>query len=210
MEYSEYDIFKIKNYEDLKSLIEETYFAGGNFNDRYSDAYKKNIELYKEFYNQIAVNILIKKLKFNESEARKIHKKVWKKLDFINYPINNKCFITEYINELISNADKRIAEAETQKIKTGNRLSELCTDNLCENIESDKHKLYKEQCNFIWSYIDNMDKQSKKVFLYKLYGELSFEEISQIMNIDVDELIKIYNQAEDKIFSDKKFRKFFK
>jgi hypothetical protein len=210
MNYSDYDLNKIRNADKLRDLIQSAFYADGCITDYNSEIFKKNAELYRELFNELASEVLIVKLKICESEAKLIHKKVWKQLDFINYPINEKCFISEYIRLLIDIANAKIKEAEEVRKNNGSRLSELFSKSIANNHNADVNEYYTEQCHFVWDYINDMNSKEKKIFLYKLYGELSFEEISIIMNIDKKDIISIYNKAENRLFSDEKFRKFFK
>ncbi len=209
MDYKDFDINKTNEYENLKSLIKSASEADGCITNTSSEIFKKHSEVYKRLYNEITINILIIKLKLDKETAKRIHREVWKELDFINFSIEEKCFLNEYIKKILDKAKDELKNIKEEERISGNRLVNFMNKSLDSDADSDKIELYKKQSKFIWEYINNMNSKTKKIFLYKLYGELSFEEISKIMNKDKNEIISIYYNAENQLFSDKKFRKFF-
>ncbi len=65
-------------------------------------------------------------------------------------------------------------------------LYENFTENKKDEFELENFVELKEMKKIIFDELDKMDNEQKEVYLLKEYGGLSYKEISETMNIDID------------------------
>ena len=165
-------------------------------------------KLYQLFFNKIVINELIQKLKIDSTTARSLHKETWAALDINNYNPARMNYVHKYIELLFHNLCEYINELNHKVDGIGSRLEEIAFNDVFDD-NTDNLKEIKRRWAFLWQFIDRLKADSKKIFLYKLYGNLSFNSIALIMNMSEEKIKDIYFKAEKEILNDKKFREYF-
>lgn len=210
MEYKDYDLNLSADFSTFEKQAKEAFLSEGKIDDKNSEKFKKIVTLYKDLYNEIAIKILIVKLKIDEDNAKNLHKEVWKKLDVFSYNPARMNFVSEYVRILTEFAESYIDLITKEFIESGERLTNMLKNSVFSETDEDKLEYYKKQVAFVWQYISKMENLPKKIFMYKLYGEFSFSDIGNILNMSEQKVKQYYIDAENKLFSDKEFLKFFK
>lgn len=198
------DISFSDKYDYLESLV--SYHCNNN---RDSDkSYNSEANLYKTFFNTIVAKEVIERLKIDPNTARRFHKDTWKNCELDSYNPDKNDYVKVYIKNLFDLVIEHIEETNSALNKKGLKLEEIAFNNIF-TIEGDKLSEIKRRWSFIWNIIADLSDESRKVFLYKLYGNLSFSSISKIMNQKESEIRSIYLEAENKIFNDHRFKEYF-
>jgi len=190
--------------DSLEKDVELIVNAAGNYQSSESEKFTLTSKLYKNCYNLLAKDILIKKLKISEPEARNIHFSAWENIDFINYHPEKRNLITDYLAQINDLAAEYI---KNQYEKDGQTSLSLLIFNQ-ENSDNDEAAV-KKRWAFIWRFISLTDEETKKIFMYKLYAGLSFEDISKILKLDEEDIRRRYLEKETELFQTDEFKKFF-
>lgn len=211
MAYADYDLdnIKLENREELERSVFRAFTAEGDLTDDSSEKFSLLAELFRTFFNRIAVEILIKRLKIEEKTAREIHKSAWENLEIEDYNPAKNTFLKDYLASIASLAGRHIKESADRMRNAGKRLENYVFENVFAEKNEDKLVSIKERWAYVWSFVADADEIERTIFLYKLYAKLDFTEISRIVGMSEVETRDIYLEVEDRLFSDEKFKKNF-
>ncbi len=205
METIKYSVdYKNELLDELESTAAALFQSTGNIRDIAGERLKELKQLYRDCYNLVAIDLLIRKLKIPEHEARNMHLQAWQKqlTDSCGHP--QKDFVRSYIQHLTDLASAYIQQAAGQSDETALSMMVFSSGNAedCDNT-------IKQRWAFVWHYISKMDENTKKIFMYKLYGGLSFNDIASILKTNEDKVRTIYQETEASLFHSSSFKQFF-
>ncbi len=211
MAYADYNLDKIKleNREELERSVFKAFTSEGDLTDDSSEKFTRLAELYRVFFNKIAAEALIKRLKIDEKTARRIHKSAWETLEIDDYNPAKNTFLKDYLASILSLAGRYIKEFADRLRNSGKRLENYVFENVFSEKDEDKLAAIKKRWAYVWSFVADAEEAERAIFLYKLYAKLDFPEIARIVGLSEVETRKIYLEIEDRLFSDEKFKKNF-